>query len=103
LQGAAIDLLLSDMAPNITGIADVDRQSWRKLLDGLELVLGLYLKKGGNSCIKLFSGPDLKPIQQRFSTTFQSIKVIKPSASKAHSKEVYLFARGYRGIMSAKI
>ena len=103
LQTTAIDLLLSDMAPNITGIADVDRQAWNKLLEGLEVVLSLYLKKGGNSCIKIFSGPDLKHWQQRFSETFQHAKVIKPLASKAHSKEVYLFARGYRGIMSGKV
>lgn len=92
LQGQKVDVVLSDMAPNLSGIKLSDQM---RSIDLAEKALGfaqIVLKPSGVFLIKTFHGYGfedfLKLLQQNFST----VKVMKPDASRARSSEVFLFA-----------
>ena len=91
------DLVLSDMAPNITGIRDIDGA---RFLDLLESTLNLteeLLKKGGSLLIKVFESPETQTIRSRCAQRFERVSARKPSASRSKSREYYLLARGFGG------
>jgi 23S rRNA (uridine2552-2'-O)-methyltransferase len=94
LGGAPVDLVLSDMAPNISGMATVDQAKGMYLA---ELALGFvkaHLKPGGDFVVKLFQGTDFDSFVQQVRSLFGRVQVIKPKASRPRSREVYLLARG---------
>ncbi|MEE8481837.1 MAG: RlmE family RNA methyltransferase [Acidiferrobacterales bacterium] len=97
LDGHPVDLVLSDMAPNISGIALSDQARSVYLM---ELALDFceqVLRPGGTLLVKAFQGagfPDfLKTLKQRFKT----VKSRKPKASRSKSREIYLLAQGFKG------
>ncbi len=92
----SVDLVLSDMAPNISGIDSADQAASIYLCElALEFALQ-RLKPGGAFVVKLFQGEGseafLKLVRSRFST----VQVRKPKASRSRSAEVYLLARNHR-------
>ena len=91
-----IDLVLSDIAPNMTGMPDVDHLRAMHLV---ELTLDFAersLKPGGDYVVKVFQGRDFQPFMQRLRRLFETVKTRKPKASRARSPELYLLARGFR-------
>lgn len=91
-----VDLVLSDIAPNMTGMADVDHLRAMHLV---ELTLDFAersLKPGGDYVVKVFQGRDFQPFMQRLRGLFETVKTRKPKASRARSPELYLLARGFR-------
>ena len=96
-----LDVLLSDMAPDITGIAEVDQAQWQLLIESIFHVIEIKLKKGGSACLKMFHQAQFNHHRLLFKQAFDRVQVIKPEASRAKSREVYLFAKGYHGIISA--
>lgn len=95
-----VDVLLSDMAPDITGIAEVDQAQWDLLLESIIYTVETKLKKGGTCCVKLFHQASFGAHRQLFKQRFERVQMLKPAASRAKSREVYLLARAYRGIIS---
>jgi 23S rRNA (uridine2552-2'-O)-methyltransferase len=94
LDGAPVDLVLSDMAPNISGVATVDQAKSMYLAElALEFVKA-HLKPGGDFVVKLFQGADFDSFVQQVRSLFGKVQVIKPKASRPRSREVYLLARG---------
>ena len=89
-------LVMSDMAPNMSGIAEVDHARGMYLvelsLDFAEKVLA----PGGDYLVKVFQGRDYLPFVQRLRGLFESVKVRKPKASRSRSAELYLLARQFR-------
>ncbi len=96
LGGAKVDLVMSDMAPNTMGIAEVDHDRCMYLVELAVDFAGRGLRPGGDLLIKVFQGRDLQPLVARLRREFDSVKVRKPKASRARSAEVYVLARGYR-------
>lgn len=96
LLGGAADLVLSDMAPNITGIRDIDQIRFVELLDSALEFASSVLKPGGSMLMKVFEGSEVKRFRDRCAQAFQKTEVRKPSASRSGSKEYYLLARGLR-------
>jgi 23S rRNA (uridine2552-2'-O)-methyltransferase len=97
LGGAAVDLVLSDMAPNITGIAIADQSRFMGLL---ELALDFavkHLKPGGCLLVKGFQGAGFEAFVQALRTAFRVVQTRKPDASRKGSREVYLLAKGVKG------
>ena len=93
LDGAPVDLVLSDMAPNISGMATVDQAKAMYLAElALEFVKA-QLKPGGDFVVKLFQGADFDSFVQQVRSLFGRVQVIKPKASRPRSREVYLLAR----------
>ena len=87
------DLVLSDMAPNISGIRETDNAQMIYLVDNILSVIDNFLKKGGSTLIKVFQGESLDYTRKALSYRFKTCKVSKPSASRSNSKETYLIGK----------
>jgi 23S rRNA (uridine2552-2'-O)-methyltransferase len=91
-----VDLVLSDMAPNMMGISDVDHDRSMNLVDLAVEFAGRTLRPGGDFLAKVFQGRGFQPLVAQLRQQFESVKLRKPKASRARSPEVYVLARGYR-------
>ena len=96
LGGERVDLVMSDMAPNMMGIADVDHDRSMNLVELAVDFAARTLKPGGGFLSKVFQGRDFQPLVMQLRKQFESVKLRKPKASRARSAEVYVLARGYR-------
>jgi len=88
-------LVMSDIAPNTVGIADVDHLRAMHLV---ELTLDFaekHLAPGGDYLVKVFQGRDFPAFVKRLRDLFQTVKTRKPRASRSRSAELYLLARGF--------
>ncbi len=90
------DLVLSDIAPNITGIADIDQANFASVTENVLTLSNKLLKKDGNLIIKQFSGPRLREINNLLDIKFKKIEVFKPKSSKKSSSEVYIVCKGFK-------
>jgi len=96
LVGAApIDLVMSDMAPNITGNRAIDQPRTLTLLEEALLFAREVLKPGGDLLLKAFHGEGIDVFTRELRTHFASVKTLKPKASRSESREIYLLARNY--------
>lgn len=96
LDGQVVDLVLSDMAPNMTGVDTVDQARAMYLSElALEFCKG-HLKPGGNFLIKLFQGQGYDAYLQDLKKAFAKVAIRKPAASRRRSNEVYALASGKR-------
>jgi 23S rRNA (uridine2552-2'-O)-methyltransferase len=96
LGGDQVDLVLSDMAPNMMGIGDVDHDRSMHLVDLAVEFAVQALRPGGDLLMKVFQGREFQPLVARLRRQFETVKLRKPKASRARSPEVYVLARGYR-------
>ena len=96
LGGARVDLVMSDMAPNMMGISDVDHDRSMYLVDLAVEFASKTLRPGGDLLMKVFQGREFQPLLARLRKEFDTVKLRKPGASRARSSEVYVLARGYR-------
>lgn len=96
LGGDRVDLVMSDMAPNMMGISDVDHDRSMYLVDLAVEFASKALRPGGDLLMKVFQGREFQPLLARLRKEFDTVKLRKPSASRARSSEVYVLARGYR-------
>ena len=97
MGGGAADLVLSDMAPNITGVAITDQARSYHLA---ELALDFarqHLRPDGAFLIKVFQGAGFEDYVKAMRVVFANVAVRKPDASRDRSREVYLLGRGLRG------
>jgi 23S rRNA (uridine2552-2'-O)-methyltransferase len=95
IQGRSVDLVISDMAPNISGQSAVDQPRSIYLC---ELALDFaqqVLSNGGDLLIKAFQGEGFNQLEKDIKAQFDKVIVRKPKASRARSREVYILARGY--------
>jgi 23S rRNA (uridine2552-2'-O)-methyltransferase len=94
LGGQKVDLVLSDMAPNISGIALVD-QARAVRLGELALEFSCkWLKPGGNFLVKTFQGEGFEQFRAALKGRFRQVITRKPQASRGRSSEIYLLAKG---------
>lgn len=92
----AVDLVIADMAPNISGIREVD-QAGAAYLTELALDFSLkWLKPGGNFLVKVFAGSGFDDIVRNMRAGFDKVATRKPKASRDRSSEVYLLGMGCR-------
>ena len=96
LGGQPVDLVLSDMAPNLSGIAATDQARAVELAElALDFVLK-HLKPQGNFLVKVFQGAGFDEFLKTLRSRFQAVAVRKPEASRSRSSEVYLLAKGLK-------
>jgi 23S rRNA (uridine2552-2'-O)-methyltransferase len=96
LSGQKVDLVLSDMAPNLTGIAATDQA---RVMELAELALDFalkHLKPQGKFLVKSFQGAAFEGFLKNLRSGFRSVAVRKPVASRSRSREVYLLAQVLR-------
>jgi len=96
LGGDKVDLVMSDISPNMMGIAEVDHDRSMHLVELAVDFAAHELRPGGDLLMKVFQGRDFQPLIARLRRDFESVKLRKPKASRARSAEVYVLARGYR-------
>ena len=96
LEGEAVDLVLSDMAPNMSGIASADQARAVALAElALEFALK-HLKPQGNFLVKTFHGAGFDGLVSTLRRFFLQVQTRKPDASRSRSSEVYLLGKGLR-------
>jgi 23S rRNA (uridine2552-2'-O)-methyltransferase len=96
IDGRAVDLVLSDLAPNITGNRAIDQPRSLALVEGAMQFADEVLKPGGRFLAKAFQGEGQQGLEQELKQRYGKLKVIKPKASRAESREIYLLASDYR-------
>jgi 23S rRNA (uridine2552-2'-O)-methyltransferase len=95
LGGSAVDLVMSDMAPNISGNRAMDQPRSVALLEEALLFATEVLKPGGDLLVKAFQGEGIDAFRRDLRRHFATVKTIKPKASRPESREIYLLARTY--------
>ena len=97
MDNNSADLVISDIAPNITGMGSVDMPRAYYLCDlALDLARQI-LKPGGGFLVKLFQGEGFEAYNKELKASFSRVVMRKPKASRARSREVYALATGFRG------
>lgn len=95
LNGRVIDLVISDMAPNITGVRSVDEALYESLLDSVLYFCDKRLKANANLLVKLFEGPAAHYFRREVKSRFKRGVVRKPAASRPKSREYYFLAKNH--------
>jgi 23S rRNA (uridine2552-2'-O)-methyltransferase len=90
------DLVLSDMAPNISGIRERDNALMIGLVDCVLFAVDQFLIEEGSSVIKVFQGESLDYTRAALKNRFNKVKIFKPKASRPNSKEIYMIGKGLK-------
>jgi 23S rRNA (uridine2552-2'-O)-methyltransferase len=94
LNGREIDLVMSDIAPNITGVDAVDQPRAIYLAELAVDFADRVLRPGGDLLVKLFQGEGFDPLLKDLRARYDKVVMRKPRASRPRSREVYALARG---------
>ena len=97
LGGGKFDLIVSDIAPNITGIDSADQASSMYFLELALDTVRQTLKPGAAFAAKMFQGAGSDQYVKELRTSFEKVLIRKPAASRAESREVYIVAKGFKG------
>ena len=90
-----VDLVMSDMAPNISGNRTIDQPRSMALLDEALVFAREVLRPGGDFVIKAFQGEGIDGFTREIKRHFRVVKTLKPKASRPESREIYLLARSF--------
>ena len=96
IDDAPVDLVMSDMAPNISGNKVVDQPRSMYLAELAYELAGKVLKRRGDFVCKLFQGQGTDAYIAEARKAFERVRIMKPKASRPDSSEVYLVARNYQ-------
>lgn len=88
-----VDLIVSDVMPNTTGIKIVDRQKSIELSNRVFEIAKTYLKPGGYLVMKIFEGEGFAGFLKNLGAYFSGVKIVKPQASRGSSREMYVVCR----------
>ncbi|MGR8933984.1 MAG: 23S rRNA (uridine(2552)-2'-O)-methyltransferase RlmE [Gammaproteobacteria bacterium] len=96
LQGAPIDVVLSDMAPNISGNKQIDQPRAMYLAELALETARCVLLRGGTLLVKVFQGEGFEQFYRQVKQSFTQVSIRKPKASRPRSNEVYILAKGFK-------
>lgn len=96
MQGRQADLVVSDMAPNLSGVDSIDAARIAHLIELAVDFAGHHMKPEGALVVKLFHGSGYTQLVQLFKDTFKVVKPIKPKASRDKSSETFLVGIGLK-------
>lgn len=96
LEGRGVDLVLCDLAPNLSGVKSSDQARMIELAERALQFAVNHLKPQGNFLVKLFHGSGFDGFARRMQEHFREVVTRKPDASRSRSSEVYLLGRGCR-------
>ena len=92
-----VGLVISDMAPNMSGMKTVDQPRAMYLVElALDMAINT-LSPGGNFLVKVFQGEGFQEYRQKIQLHFKTLVTRKPESSRARSKELYLLGKGFKG------
>ena len=90
------DLVLSDIAPNITGIEDVDQAHFLEIFESISDICSDFLNKKGILVMKFFNGSSYDLVKKRLDMLFNKTNTYKPDSSRSSSNEVFFVCIGYK-------
>ncbi len=96
LKQRQVDVVLSDMAPNITGNSAIDSRNYFDLYAAIFKICGAVLKESGSLVFKFFQTDETPVLKKRCQLAFDSCRIYKPKPSRSHSQESYMVALGFR-------
>lgn len=96
MQGRQADVVVSDMAPNLSGISSADAARIEHLVELAIEFAQNHMKKNGSLVAKVFHGGSYNDVVKRFKDAFQVVKPIKPKASRDRSSETFLVGMGLK-------
>jgi 23S rRNA (uridine2552-2'-O)-methyltransferase len=96
LGGEKADVVLSDMSPNISGIASADQARAAELVRAAIDFSRLQLAAEGALLVKIFQGEEFAALHAELKQAFRKVDIIKPTASREESRETYMLARGLK-------
>lgn len=97
MQGKQADLVISDMAPNMSGVVSVDQARSMGLAELVLEFADKTLKPGGSLLVKTFQGGGFNEFHARMRRRFAKLLTRKPQASRSESREIYLLGKGFKG------
>ena len=98
LGGLKADVVLSDLSPNISGIASTDQARAAELVQVAMGFCRLWLQPEGVFLVKVFQGGEFIGVLKELKQLFRDVRTLKPAASREESRETYLLARGLKVI-----
>lgn len=96
LQGRKVDLVLSDMAPNLSGVAITDAARVEHIIDLAVEFAQAHMKPSGALLVKCFNGSGYTQLFEKFRQEFKTVSQKKPKASRDKSSEIFLLGRGLK-------
>jgi len=96
LDGRPVDLVISDMAPNLSGTRDIDQPRATYLVELAIDFAQSVLRPGGMFLAKCFEGEGIDDLRALIRRDFRQLNNLKPKASRNKSREIYLLGRGYK-------
>ena len=97
IADSPVDLVISDMAPNMSGMNDIDQPRSMYLVELAVDMARQVLKPNGLFLAKVFQGEGFEALMADLRASFQTVITRKPAASRARSREVYLLGKGFKG------
>ena len=97
LADTRVDLVISDMAPNLSGMKDIDQPRAMYLVELAMELAEQVLHPGGSLLVKCFEGEGIDTIRTFFRKNFKQLSNFKPKASRNRSREIYVLGRGFKG------
>ena len=94
--GGSADLVTSDLAPKLSGVADRDQARMTELIEAALAFAAATLRPGGAMLAKVFMGAGFEDLIARFQRHFERVEVARTRASRPGSAELYVVARGFR-------
>jgi 23S rRNA (uridine2552-2'-O)-methyltransferase len=96
LDGRPVDLVVSDMAPNLSGIDPVDQARSVHLAELALEFAGVHLQQGGDFAVKVFQGVGLPEFEKAVRDRFRKVYLRKPKASRDRSREMFVVGKGHQ-------
>ncbi|GAA0675079.1 23S rRNA (uridine(2552)-2'-O)-methyltransferase RlmE [Rheinheimera tangshanensis] len=96
IGGRNVDVVLSDMAPNMSGNSTVDQSRSMYLVELALEMCNNVLKKNGSFVVKVFHGEGFETFVQQVRSVFTTVRIRKPDSSRARSSETYIVATGFK-------
>uniref|UniRef100_A0A8D9A776 rRNA methyltransferase 2, mitochondrial n=1 Tax=Cacopsylla melanoneura TaxID=428564 RepID=A0A8D9A776_9HEMI len=98
LKDDKLDIVLSDMAPNATGVREMDHDLITKLAISVIRFAVTYSKPGADVLIKIWDGRNRPELEENISRFYSKFKIMKPESSRKNSAEMFLLGRGFKGL-----
>lgn len=95
--GPSFDVVLSDLAPNVSGVWDMDHARQIELARCAVRVGGMLLQVSGSMLVKVFQGSEVREFRDHMRSLFDEFRIVKPPASRAESAELYFLGLGFIG------
>jgi 23S rRNA (uridine2552-2'-O)-methyltransferase len=95
--GPGFDVVLSDLAPNVSGVWEVDHARQIELARCAVRVGGKLLRASGSMLVKVFQGSEVEEFRDGMRSLFREFRIVKPQASRSESAELYFLGLGFVG------